>query len=166
MGTDGDSAPAQAGAKGNGGFPRWSEAGREAFLDCLAATCNVAASAVAGGVSERTVHKWRRKDAAFAQAWGEALALGYEMLETRLVGHALAGEQGGTIAGGEAMPPVSVEMAFKLLSRHRDAPGKPRRATGFPRRYADKDDTDRVILARLAQIEARRAKMAATGGAK
>ncbi|WP_298667997.1 hypothetical protein [uncultured Sphingomonas sp.] len=154
-------------APGNGGHPRWPEAGREAFLDCLAATCNVAAAAVAGGVHEQTVHKWRRKDAAFAQAWGEALALGYAMLETRLVGHALAGEaDGGVIAGGEAMPAVSVELALKLLTRHRDAPGKPRRENGHPRRYADKDDTDRVILARLAQIEARRAKVAARDRAK
>lgn len=152
-------------APGNGGHPRWPEVQREAFLDCLAATCNVAASVAAGGVNERTVHKWRRKDAAFAQAWSEALALGYEMLETRLVGHALGGEQGDMVAGGDMLPPVSVEMAFKLLTRHRDAPGKPRRANGIPRRYADKDDSDRTILAKLAQIEKRRAK-AATGGAK
>lgn len=159
MGTEMKAAP------GNGGHPKWPAAQREAFLDCLAATCNVLEAAAAGGVNVRTVHKWRRKDAAFAQAWSEALVLGYEMLETRLVGHALGGEAGDMVAGHGPLPAISVEMALRLLTRHRDAPGKPRRANGFPRRYADKDDSDRAILAKLAQIEARRAK-AATGGAR
>ncbi|WEK44208.1 MAG: hypothetical protein P0Y64_05170 [Candidatus Sphingomonas colombiensis] len=152
-------------ARAKSGPPQWPEAKREAFLDCLSGTCNVSAAAVAGGVTRQTALKWRRHNADFAQAWSEALALGYEMLETRLVGHALGGEQGETLAGDDALPPVSVEMALKLLTYHRHAPGKPQRGMGPKRRYADKDDSDRVILAKLAQIEKRRAR-AATGGAK
>ncbi|MFW2850571.1 hypothetical protein ACM61V_01410 [Sphingomonas sp. TX0543] len=151
-------------APGNGGYPKWPAAQREAFLDCLSASCNVKAAAVAGGVHVATVHRWRRQDPAFAQAWGEALALGYEMLETRLLGHALGGEPGDMIAGADPLPAISVDLSIKLLSRHREATGRPRRATGPTRRYADQDDSDRAILAKLAQIEARRATPPAGDG--
>lgn len=144
----------------------WPAAGREAFLDHLAATCNVREAAAAGGVCPKTAHKWRRQDAEFARAWSEALALGYQMLETLLVGHALAAREGRAIEGDEVMPPVALNLALTLLSRHRDAPGRPRHKVGAPRAYADRDDTDRAILAKLAQIEKRRAKPSAAGGGK
>ncbi|QKR98746.1 hypothetical protein F9288_03130 [Sphingomonas sp. CL5.1] len=158
----------KAARKEAGGDPRrWPAADREAFLDHLAATCNVKTAAAAGGVTGQTALRWRRHDPDFAQAWSEALALGYEMLETRLVGHALAGERGGTLAGDDdgALPPVAVELALKLLTYHRNAPGKPHRRTGPKRAYAEKDDSDRAILAKLAQIEKARAKRAAAPGA-
>jgi len=137
----------------------WPAAKRAAFLDTLSMTCNARLAAVAGGVCVRNAYKWRRRDPAFAAEWSEALALGYEALEMALVGQALAGDTGETIHGAAAAP-VAVELAFKLLTRHRDAPGKPGRVTGPKRDYADKDDSDRAILAKLAAIEARRAKRA------
>ena len=134
------------GMRGRNNSRRWSAAKRAAFLDMLAMTCNVraAAAAAAGGVFVQTAYRWRRRDMDFAAAWSEALALGYETLEMALVGHAL----------------VAVELAIRLLTRHRDAPGKPKRFSGSKRVYADQDDSDRAILAKLAVIEARRAKMA------
>ncbi|RYD63816.1 MAG: hypothetical protein EOP58_10740, partial [Sphingomonadales bacterium] len=65
---------------------RWTAKMRASFLDHLAATCNVKASAEFIGVDPVSVYALRRRDARFTEAWGEALALGYEMLETLLVG--------------------------------------------------------------------------------
>lgn len=149
------------GMRGRNNSRRWSAAKRAAFLDMLAMTCNVraAAAAAAGGVFVQTAYRWRRRDMDFAAAWSEALALGYETLEMALVGHALAGDTSETVDTGGAAP-VAVELAIRLLTRHRDAPGKPKRFSGSKRVYADQDDSDRAILAKLAVIEARRAKMA------
>ena len=135
----------------------WPAAKREAFFDMLSVTCNVRAAAAAGGVTVWTAYKWRRRDLAFAAEWSEALARGYEALEMALVGQALAGDTSDTIHGAAATP-VAVELAFKLLTRHRAAPGKPKRFGVSIRIYADKDDSDRAILAKLAASEARRAR--------
>jgi hypothetical protein len=58
---------------------------REQFLSHFAASCNAAAAARAVGVSENTVYTWRKSDAQFQAAWGEALAQGYARLEAELV---------------------------------------------------------------------------------
>lgn len=140
---------------------RWTQKMREAFLDHLAATCNVAQSAAVIGVDPASVYALRRRDPKFADQWHAALALGYEMLEIQLVGHALAGDEGPMLTNGAvtAMGPTSVDLAMRLLTLHRDANGKPRRG-GPQRRRATPEDTDRVLMAKLAAIEARRAKPA------
>ncbi|MCW6532287.1 hypothetical protein [Sphingomonas lycopersici] len=137
----------------------WPAAKREAFFDMLSVTCNVTAAATAGGVTARTAYRWRRRDADFAAQWSEALALGYEVLELALVGQALAGDDRDAIDRGGA-PPVSVDLALKLLAQHRHAPGKPGRRAARTPGYAVPEDSDRAILAKLAVIEARRAKQA------
>jgi hypothetical protein len=68
---------------------RWSKALKAQFLDHLAATCNVSASARAIGVSGPAAHRLRRRDEAFASDWGAAIEAGYQLLETHLVGIAL-----------------------------------------------------------------------------
>lgn len=131
---------------------RLSTRKRAMFLDQLAATGDLARAAAAIGVSPHAICTLRRRDAAFAAAWREALALGYDMLDTMLLGHAL---NGGS---------VSAELALKLLAQRRgraatkDAADGARGETGgFD---AASDDTDRTIMAKLAQIEARRARAA------
>lgn len=142
---------------------RWTKKMRAAFLDHLAATCNVRGAAESIGVDPVSVYLLRRREPAFADAWGEALALGYEMLETQLVGHALAGgDPGGMLANGAdtRAGPISVDLAMRLLVLHRNADGKPRRGGARPQ-YATREDTDRVLLAKLADLEAKRARAAA-----
>jgi hypothetical protein len=138
---------------------RWTAKMRASFLDHLAATCNVKASAEFIGVDPVSVYVLRRRDAKFADAWAEALALGYEMLETLLVGHALSGDAADVLnCGAEARSgPVTVDLALRLLSMHRDATGKPRRG-GPARQFATADDTDAVLMKKLAAIEARRGR--------
>jgi len=58
---------------------RW----RKAFLETLAATSNVAASARAATVPPARAYDARRKDPAFHRAWQEALCEGYEHLEMK-----------------------------------------------------------------------------------
>ncbi len=70
---------------------RWTAKKKAAFLDHLAATCNVKESAAAIGVDPGSVYALRRHDAAFLADWHDALEAGYAMLETQLIGHALAG---------------------------------------------------------------------------
>lgn len=140
---------------------RWSAKMREAFLDHLAATCNVKASAEFIGVDPASVYTLRRRDARFAEEWSAALVLGYEMMETLLVGQAMAGDTGPILSCGAepASGPIAVDLALRLLTAHRGAPGKPQRG-GPPRQYADREDTDKALLAALAKIEARRAQPA------
>lgn len=138
---------------------RWTAKMRESFLDHLAATCNVKASAEYIGVDPVSVYVLRRRDAKFADAWGEALALGYEMLETLLVGQALSGDDGDVLnCGAETRSgPVTVDLAMRLLTMHRNATGKPRRG-GPARQFADPEETDKALMKKLAAIEARRAR--------
>jgi hypothetical protein len=138
---------------------RWTTKMRESFLDHLAATCNVKASAAFIGVDPVSVYALRRRDAKFADAWGEALALGHEMLETLLVGQALSGDTGEMLnCGAEPRSgPVNVDLAMRLLTMHRNAEGKPKRG-GPKRQFADPEETDKVLMKKLAAIEARRAR--------
>lgn len=138
---------------------RWTKAMREGFLDHLAATCNVHESAAAIGIGKACVYRLRRRDPTFAAQWNDALALGYQMLETMVVGHVLAGKHGGDIMGGTDDAPTSVDMtvALKLLTTHRNATGKPHKG-GVGRQFARPEDTDQRLMRKLRQIELRRAR--------
>ncbi|WP_343520258.1 hypothetical protein [Sphingomonas sp.] len=140
---------------------RWGKAMRAAFLDHLAATCNVSRAAAAAGVFPATVYAARRRDPEFAAQWEEALALGYQMLETRLVGHVLEGRRRDEqVEGGDPGDSggIDFEAALRLLSQHRTAQGKPHK--GRQPQFAAPEETDKMLLKRLAHIEARRAREA------
>lgn len=142
---------------------RWTKDMREGFLDHLAATCNVRQSAAVIGVGRASVYRLRRRDPDFAGEWNDALALGYQMLETLVLGHVLAGKQDSAIASAVAgAPPVDLVAAMKLLTTHRNATGKPHKG-GTGRRFAEPDETDRLLMRKLDQIETRRAREAAEG---
>lgn len=137
---------------------------RQAFLGHFAANCNVEAAAAAAGVPVSTLYGWRRTDADFAADWIEALTLGYQLLEARLIAHALAGRDDGSIDGiaGTPVAPVNVDLAFKLmgLQRHGTTKGFP----GRPRKTVQRDEAMGIFLKRLEQIERRKAAAAAAAG--
>lgn len=56
------------------------------FLDTLAETSNVSASARMAGCNPSRAYKLRREDASFRQRWNEALLEGYEHLELEVLG--------------------------------------------------------------------------------
>ncbi len=132
----------------------WTAARKAGFLDHLAATCNITDAAAAVGARPESVYSLRRRDGAFAAAWTEALAAGYEMLETRLVGHALAG--GGQSITNGTTPTIGAidrDVAMWLLNfRQAELLGTPRRRGGRPRRVASAEETDAAILKKLAAI--------------
>lgn len=133
---------------------RWTKRTKAMFLDHLSATCDVAASAGVVGVEPGSVYSLRRADPAFAAAWGEALAAGYEMLETQLVGHALAGGGRAIVNGAvDRTGPIDVDLALKLLGTHRDAiPDRARDRSGPRRKAATAAETDAAILKKLAAM--------------
>ena len=84
---------------------------RTCFLEALAETSNVTASAARASVDARTVYKTRRDDAGFAAKWLAALREGYDNLEIELLGYLR------DPAPGRKM---DVTAALRLLAAHRE----------------------------------------------
>lgn len=64
---------------------RFTRERKQIFLDHFSGSCNLEAAAAAAGVSTSTVREHLRTDPAFAEAFQEALALGYTLLEAEAV---------------------------------------------------------------------------------
>ncbi len=94
---------------------------RSLFLDHLAQTANVAASARAAGVSSHAVYAERPRTPAFRDAWALALAEGYARLETDLLAEALQTANGRTSEGTLKARAQKHRLAIALLSTHRAA---------------------------------------------
>lgn len=101
------------------GGHQWSDEAEEAFLDHLAETCNVRASAAAVGFTTFTVYRHKRLRPDFAAKWQAVLALNYDRLEMELVAAAL--ESLGDLAVDPDRPiaKMTVEQAMNLLKLHR-----------------------------------------------
>ncbi len=155
-GTDGEKPPKTR------KWVRWTDRLKTAFLDHLAATCDVKASAAAIGVDPGSVYHLRRKDAEFSANWATALTLGYEMLETRMIGFALSG---GASEAGVSQDAFDFDQGLRMLAiNHQKVHGKTGGTgrPGGPRlKRATSEDTDKAILKQLAALD-RRLK---TGGA-
>lgn len=142
---------------------------RETFLAHFAANCNVGQAARAAGVPLSTLYLWRRDEPGFAAEWADAQAAGYQMLEARLVAHALAGSQGETLDGVAeiAVEPVNVELALKLIDLRQR--GATKRMGRPPSRPVTREDLAAELVKRLDMIDRRRrmaaARLAKTGGA-
>lgn len=135
---------------------RWNKGMRRRFLDHLAATCNVKASAEAIGVEPGSVYYLRRRDPAFTAEWAEALELGYQMLETRLVGHALAGNGRTEGIEQDGIGAINPDLALVMLAAHRNArAGIAPRGGPRPQR-ATEEETNAALLKKLDAIEKRR----------
>lgn len=93
------------------------------FFAVLAASCNVAMAAREAGVRPQRVYEKRKADAAFREAWGEAIAAGYEKLELVLLERALVGTEKITVdkSGGETrVREYPNNIALSLLKMHRE----------------------------------------------
>lgn len=123
---------------------RWTEARKEQFLAALSQDCNVRRATEVAGVRPENVYLLRRKDADFCAAWGVALELGYQLLETRLV--ARAGEPASE-------PDLDVELAIRLLTRHGNAMAGKASRTGKAPMRATREETDAAILKKIDAIE-------------
>ena len=109
----------------------WTPAKRAAFLEHLAATCNVAASARAVGMAPRGAHALKARDAVFAADWAAAIEAAYETLEARLLAYALGEVEGEAEAESEAEADGDAEA--ELRGAHFD-PRVAVQALGFRKR--------------------------------
>lgn len=142
----------------------WTKARRAAFLAELAASCNVTRAHDAAGMGQRSAYVLRQRDPLFARAWQEALTLGYERLETALLQRAL--EVTGVLVveaveeGAALVAPMSVEQAIKLLEQHRRSveQGRARTYRSQARHVATQEETDAVLLKRIAMVKCQRAR--------
>lgn len=102
---------------------------RTPFLDALAETSNVTASAARADVPLRTVYKARREDGAFAARWQAALREGYDNLEMEVLGY---------LRDPQPARKMDVAAALRLLVAHRDAVAR-------ERALREDDDEDAVL---------------------
>ncbi len=138
----------------------WSDRVRGAFLDHLAASCNVRASAACVKRHERSAYYLRRIDPAFAALWDEALKAGYARLEAMLLERA-AGLQAD---GAASLLPIGEteieeaafdpELAMRLLANHRAAvKGGAMRGGGPKPAKASEADSEAALLKKLKALK-------------
>lgn len=97
---------------------------KRAFLEALAESSNVSASAARVNVPTRTVYRLKREDPEFAARWLRALREGYDNLEMELLGY---------LRDLQPRRKMDVAAALRLLSAHR---------TTVERERALRDDED------------------------
>ncbi|MBO9518041.1 MAG: hypothetical protein J7493_08235 [Porphyrobacter sp.] len=113
----------------NNGLPARSWRWRIRFLELLAETSNVAASAERAQVPTSTVYKLRREDPDFAARWLRALHEGYDNLEMELLGYLRDPQPGRK---------MDVSSALRLLAAHRETVARERRLS--------EDDDEQAVL--------------------
>jgi hypothetical protein len=132
---------------------RWSEDAEATFLDHLAATCNVTASAEACGFSGAAIYYRRRNDPAFAERWQAALETGYARIEMLLVQRTIDALEGfAPDPDTPVLAPKTFNEARQILGHHRAAvEGGPRsrRQWARPRSLDEMRDS---ILRKLEAI--------------
>lgn len=94
---------------------------RRLFLNHLAETANVAASARTAGIASSSVYAERRRSAGFRDDWARALGEGYARLETDLLAEALLAANGKTADTTLKARAQKHRLAIALLSAHRAA---------------------------------------------
>lgn len=147
-----------------GDMPRqrkvWTRTRECAFLDHLAATCNVTAACKAASISVCVAYGRRRRDPVFAGAWRAALLTGYDVLEAKLL--ARAGAATDHALRGLDDDNFDAELALRLLTHHGSRMRAQATGTAKPQnrvKRATPEETDAAILKQLAALD-RRAKIA------
>lgn len=95
---------------------------RDDFLKTLAATGNVSLAAEAAGMSRQALYRLRRNDAAFAEAWAEALEEAVDALDAEARRRAVQGTCRPVFYRGQVVGEVrhySDAMLMFLLRAHR-----------------------------------------------
>jgi len=93
----------------------------DVFLDELAASSNVAASARAAGVSANAMYRERRRNTALSKRWHEALCEGYARLEAELLSEALVAPNGNVKEATLKSRAQKYRLGLSLLAAHRAA---------------------------------------------
>jgi hypothetical protein len=72
---------------------RWNEKRKQTFLAKLAETANVRSSAKEVGLSKTAAYDLKQRDPVFAEAWRDALEIGFSELEMALLRRGLEGSE-------------------------------------------------------------------------
>lgn len=91
------------------------------FLDALAESSNVAASARAAGISGNAMYRERRRNAGFAARWHAALCEGFARLEAELLSEALIAPTGNVKESTLKSRAQKYRLGLSLLAAHRAA---------------------------------------------
>ncbi len=148
----------------------WTPAKRAAFLEHLAATCNIAASARAVGMAPRGAHALKKRDAAFAADWAGAIEAAYETLEVRLLAYALGDAEGEAEAESEAEADGDAEaelrgahfdprVAVQALGFRKRGGAAVGAGAGTLRKRVSLAELEAVLVARLDALDAQAASV-------
>jgi hypothetical protein len=91
------------------------------FLEALAESSNVAASARAAGMPGNAMYRERRRNAGFAARWHEALCEGFARLEAELLSEALVAPSGNVKDATLKSRAQKYRLGLALLAAHRAA---------------------------------------------
>lgn len=127
-----------------GGASGFDARARKLFLEHLALTSNVAASARKAGVSSSRVYALKRKNADFARDWQAALCEGFARLESELLAEALRTISGKVSEATLKSRAQKHRLALALLAMHRTSV----RGTMKP---ANRADNNAAIAARVEE---------------
>lgn len=101
----------------------WTEGQEEEFFAVLASSCNVSMAAKVAGIRPQRAYERRQRDAAFREAWEQAIAEGYARLELALLERALVGSE-KIVVDSSGKKTVTRDypnnIAMSLLKMHRD----------------------------------------------
>jgi hypothetical protein len=139
----------------SGGNGRLNAAARKSFLDHLARTANVAASARKAGISGDTAYAERRRLAEFRAEWVEALSEGYVRLETDLLADALRAASSKT---SDALLKAKLQkqrLQLGLLNAHRGAVKGSALTAITPVKNVDLPTLKAQLILTLTQMRAR-----------
>jgi hypothetical protein len=85
---------------------RATDEAKRIFLETLAATGSVVASAAAADRSKWTVYQWAERDPAFAARWDKALTRGLGVIEKEAFRRAVEGREEPVVSGGKVVGTV------------------------------------------------------------
>ena len=137
----------------------------QVFLEELAESCHVRASAAVAGFAPSAAYKLRRRDPSFAEAWQAALESGYARLEMALVERAIQTIEVAHDDNPDAIPVVgamTVAQAIDLMNKHRASieGGRAKRVRLNAGNRPTAEETDAEILRRIAIMEQQRERKA------
>ena len=125
---------------------------RKAFLDGLATTSNVSASARKADVSPSRAYQERRTNVEFNRKWQSALCEGYDHLEMELLRRLREGELKPATGAKRATRSFDNATALRLLSAHRESAAK-------QRAIRDDDDADAILASINTKLDRMRERM-------
>lgn len=125
----------------------------DVFLDALAESSNVAASARKAGISANAMYRERRRNPGFAARWHAALCEGFARLEAELLSEALIAPTGNVKDATLKSRAQKYRLGLALLAAHRAAVRGGAPAGGA----APKGGAKAKLIAKLEAIRARTA---------